>query len=266
MAETVINKNQAGSGIWTNDTLIAGNNIQFSSVNLQTYEISGFSNSNYVLIDGTKFSNKSNPWNFIVKAKSPSTTSGNVFGSQSNFMRVGLAVSCDVDNNKCRFCLGLSTTGISWNVDYVIPSTYDLNTNTWYFINISYDGISTYKMQLSTDGINYTDYITKTYAGALYYDSSYKIQLGNVGSSNNPFYGTIDVSGCKIIQNGVTSFDGLTATPGSDFTVSGSPTVVTNPLGQFTKINQDLTSVTGYNASGTQVLKNINGVLTWVNE
>ena len=32
MAETILNKNQAGSGIWTSDTLIAGDNISITQV------------------------------------------------------------------------------------------------------------------------------------------------------------------------------------------------------------------------------------------
>ena len=220
-------------GGYTSTNLLAGKNIQIQNKNVSEYIVSNFSTSNYADIGGSKFSGKSNPWNIILKVKTPSSTdanTGNIFlGStrttSATYYSVGISAQMTLSGTKWGVGFGLSSNGTSWDIAWVSEPSYPFNSESWYYLKFSYNGSNLYKLQISDDGETYTDYSSYESSTALYYSSSYNIALGKTGNDNRVFNGSIDIRGCSITANGSNTFNGATAVRPTDFGLHGAVTV-----------------------------------------
>ena len=291
MAETTINKNQTGSGIWTSDSLIAGNNISITQV--QKPEIDANTVGLYHFNDSFKdeiSGNNATPYN----AAYFSYTTG----------KFGNAIYCNQN---------LSSVGYS-KITLVNPAS---NTNSytidfWIYLNNSYANLGLYQNPGATSTLGLGFYTS---------DNSVRIQSGFNGggdtikidsisdivsyswfhvaysydNTNNTIYLFINGKMVWSLSGGYAPLSISSIYMGayqkeyfrldefrisnvvrwtSDFTpftqpyqaAVGEPQYQVNNTLDISGKQDILTGATGYDASKTQVLKNVNGTLTWVDE
>ena len=276
MAETLFNKNQAGDGIYTQDNLVGGDNISIVREQQKAkYVVSGFLSNACVDVPGSKFVVPSGaPFELCILAKTPASTYGNrvniLFGGKSSYYAGGLSSECEYYNNHWKFKIYVTNNGSSWQINKTTDAIFE--PDAWYYFK--YSGISgdrNFYMHYSTDGEAWTQCAFQQYYAniTVYQAENYVFQFGTANSDNRFWGGSIDMRGCWAKVNNIYTFNGATAIPGTDFTFENesSLTIETAQAGDVEyKVNTDFTNVSGYSSSGTQVLKNIDGVLTWVTE
>lgn len=195
------------------------------NVNYDTKTVTGFSTSNYVKLP-TAFnpgtSSWEQQWKFTTGDSFPeyqriTGTDTDAYGG-ANLVLKRDAIQC-----------WMTSDPGYWNIwngeDYGGTSSSILSTNTTYWVRMSYDGNTTYKLSYSTDGINFTDLITKTVNDHVV---SYQVTNIGAGSGNYPFNGTIDLSECYIKVNNVNWWvlePTEVAKIITDYTIVGNPTI-----------------------------------------
>ena len=87
----------------------------------------------------------------------------------------------------------------SWTT---IETDFSPNTDdtTWYWVRLSYDNQTGYKLEVSTDGETYETIGTSSNTTKLY--RCYTIKFGGDDDGSNYFRGGIDLSGCNVKLNG----------------------------------------------------------------
>ena len=296
MAETGLNKNQLSSGIWTEDTLIAGDNISITQVSkpeidantvslyhfndsfkdeitgnnctfVQASYESGFSyttgkfgNSVYMNKNGTDmqcavilasfapFTNVSATMDFWIYLNNANT----LFGWDGNWGDpLGIRFKTDLSQIiLSRYFNGTNRSG----TDTTIENVEGLTLNTWHHVAYVHDA-STSSIYLFFNGkliwhVTGYSYSPQTF-GTIYF------------GINQQNYFRLDELRISNVARWTSDFTPFT----QPYSPAGGATQyqVNNTLDISSK--QDaLTSATGYSSSGTQVLKNIDGVLTWVTE
>lgn len=157
--------------------------------------VSGFSNSNYLMLDTSSFdSNKS--FEFVVKAKLNSFSKA-VFGFNQPWTNTFRAAQ-----NQIVWWLSSQTTGAA---QLNVIHTVSLQTSTWYYFLFTYDGNSTYSIGVSTDGKNFekTSY-TRNYKMGV----TSQIRLGSWTQNSYQFDGEIDLKETYVKLNGDYWFNG----------------------------------------------------------
>lgn len=252
MSNTKLNKSQTGDGIWTSDNLLAGNNLSFTlPPNQRTkYDVSNLSSENIILLPKAQ-RNADPECTYIVKF----TTSDDITSNQTIIHSETFCAFAVQDERFTTYNYRQGQT--LWVSGMVHP-------NTTYWIKLVNNYTHRY-WYFSTDGTNY-DQIFDFTDNVGWGNYTYNIYLGcHTQLADRPFKGTIHLNDVIINHNGTITFNGNTAMEGKDFLILGHPTIDTDS-NLVTSLDIDLTSVSGYNASNTQVLKNINGTLTWVDE
>lgn len=169
---------------------------------------SGFSATNCLQVPET-IEVGSNTWERVIKISTGSdvNTEQTIWGASPDHQGLLLRI---VDGRKLR--LWLSTNGTSWDLANLVTSSLSISAYTTYYIKISFDG-SQYLVDVSTDGISYTNYITFTSSTPIVYQ---RICIGchnYTGSAfDTPFYGSIDISKSYIKVGDDTVWDGTNYT------------------------------------------------------
>lgn len=165
--------------------------------------------------------------------------------TNNNYNKYAAGFYCGVYNNK--FHLEVCFENGSWGAAFFADNTY-IQDNIFYWTEFGYDLATTsYYIDFSTDGVTYTR-DTAVVSSGLIRPDTIPISIGMMYGYNG-FMGKIDLRNTAIYEDGVLKY-----TP---YTFGGST---------WQKTGTNFTKVSGYSSSGTQVLKNVNGVLTWVTE
>lgn len=160
---------------------------------------SGFSGSNYLKTPSINFSTASN-WLVEFEFTTPSSSSSlnynrNIFGREK-YLRVALKTNLTIT-------LLMMGANIAW-ADH--PSSKTLSLNTKYYGKAYFTG-SSYKLDLSEDGINYSNYITYDNSNKIY--STYlNIGYSESGGDNYSWAGSIDLKQFSVTVNGQKIFSG----------------------------------------------------------
>lgn len=285
MAETVINKNQAGSGIWTSDNLIAGTNVSITAVQQplideNTTGLYHFNESYVDAITGTNPYNIENvstiqytegkfgkalrmsgnyayfgPQDYSQTAQSftydvwvrPDTTSVNYYTFPiwaQSWDRIGI----EINNSKQVLKIGIRVSGRTSGSDPEVP----LPTIVWGdWVHLAYvNDASNRKVYIFLNGKKAyeetvaTNYNTRVWGPVNNYVCNWdELRISNVARWTSDF------------------------TPFSEpYSSGGTVKYAINNTQDISGKQDVLTSATGYDATATQVLKNVNGVLTWVDE
>lgn len=218
MAETLINKNQAGSGIWTQDNLAAGDLIKIVQAP-GPVEVTNFSASNYIVLPTLDFSG--DDIEFIIHFKTGSSVgaySPVISRTTSNFPMFYFAFD-DPNSSKMTFYFRQSADS------FIGLSTPDLSANTEYWTKLQasstsyklYQGATSSNMQIvdRNDNPSLAPYGTMDLNIGCYLYWSPKV----------PWNGSIWISGLKISKYGQSIFDGAT----DAYTTVGSPTFIVHP-------------------------------------
>ena len=161
---------------------------------------SGFSASNYLKLPAA-FNPENKTWEQMWCV----TTSTNVTSRQhfhcrgNNSAATGIALA--LQNSAFQFLFSING---AWYSEAYGPAT--IKPETKYWVKMSFDG-SAYKLQLSTNGIDFTDYLTYALTNTLYTDS-YVDTVGNSPDGGAPWLGSIDLSQSYININGARWWSG----------------------------------------------------------
>ena len=243
------------SSCLTSDSVMAGNNISIyregskanysvvGSPNISDGVASGFSDNDYLLCDNY-INNASSSFEVVtaVKMTTASTTNQGLFDTQGvNTHNIRFSIS---PTNTVR--LRISTDGgETYAVD--ITGTTPLTIGTKFYIKATYNSSTGYALYTSTDGSTWNTEGTSSVTTRPYSNAYHLIRIGDNVAIGSSLTGSIYLSDSYINVNGYRVW--------TAYTHSGPITV-----------NVDLTTATGYDATKTQVLKNVNGTLTWVDE
>lgn len=176
---------------------------------------------------------------FDLKVKTPSSLSGDNFRcmlgqSAHNFYTPQI----DFVGNEFHF--RVSTDGTSWK-DVAVSGQF--STNTDYYIRGVFDGTKLQAFK-SANGVDYTQIGSDVTCSSMYWAEQMLIGLDTdaVGDRTGAWTGSIYLEDLSIKINGQDYWKAVNF------------------------MNSNLTLYPGYDATKTQVLKNVNGVLTWVEE
>lgn len=176
---------------------------------------------------------------FDLKVKTPSSLSSNNFRcmlgqSAHNFY------TPQIDFVGSEFHFRVSPDGESW-ADLTVSGEF--NTSTDYYIRCIFDGTKLQAFK-SANGVDYTQIGSDVACSAMYWEEQMLIGLDTdaLGDRTGAWTGSIYLENLSIKINGQDYWKAVNF------------------------MNSNLTLYSGYDATKTQVLKNVNGVLTWVDE
>ena len=141
--------------------------------------VSGFTASNYLSLPEL-FNPSSNAWEMVYKI----ITGDDVI---TEGVITGEAVSVDYQNVlsivDARIFFRWSSSHSSY--DYTIEGSSTILANTTYWVKLKFDGVSTYTIELSTNGVDFTVDGSRTVTG--YTFNSYKWNIGRSGHSTTTY-------------------------------------------------------------------------------
>jgi len=284
MAETVINKNQTGSGIWTSDNLVGGTNITIAQKQVANSTLGLF---HFDTLDST---NSAPASNYTVFSIPNIWRASLVDGKFSNAIRINSTYDQGItfltDNNATAsddytldfWIKPVQTTSGTW-INFgpgTVPGSFYINNNT-----ISYYDIArniNVAVQSNIDNTTWYHLAIELYKSSTYYyiDGTMVAALAYTASQKPDGKGIFLV---RLQTNSIADLDEVRISnvaryKGQDFSVPTAPYIIDTPPAVYEINNtQDLsskqdilTSATGYDETKTQVLKNVNGTLTWVDE
>ena len=168
---------------------------------------SGFSATNYIILpDFIVPSGDTWEVQFKVTTGSDITTNSRVTsvaeGSDVNVPVIGLTGS------KWKLWLS-SENSTSWDISNGVLGSSTVSTNTTYWLRLGWDG-STYTLKESTDGSSFTTIITiessTPIKGCIYPNAVGCTKYNNYTTNQQPWLGSIDMSGFYYKRNGKTVF------------------------------------------------------------
>lgn len=282
MAETLINKTQASSGIWTVDNLQAGDNISITKGATIDYTVVGavsiatdgqasaFSTSSY--INAPDYLSKATTlgsFEYVTAVYRNSTTSDG--GIYTLGDATGFKLTSSYQN---RPRLRVSFNGSSYAID-IEGSSIGSKIKTW--IKITYSSIEGYAVFTSTDGETWTQAATHASTSRPYqFGASNLAFLGLNGTA--PFGGSIYLNDTYLNINGERVWDCLdhsttdvyninstipasylqnTAVSGSGLTINGTPATGTEPTNIGTSSSAGNYSIALGNSSNSSGGKSI---------
>ena len=263
MSNTVLNKNQAGEGFWTANNLVSGNNISLvangtanytvlqteGTLTVQNWVASNFySNNNASTVRGILGPNLSTVSfsSFEIGLKI-NTGNMNTYSTFPVFARsvydTSKFVPCFYTSTNNQIIFQAVDSNNEWHSIDVSNSNI-LLSNTIYWIKALWNG-SYLKLYKSVNGSDYEQIGSDVACSSIKWDTALAVGY-DARFTSAYFNGSVYLEDFYIDLNGQRYWNAVTKTS--------------------TNINLDLTQASGYSSSGTQVLKNINGVLTWVTE
>lgn len=289
MSETALNKNQMGSGIWTQDNLLEGTNISIREIPQPVID----NNTKILLHFDGNITNLGNDTNAIMGSSGLGFyTTTKKFGSASLYDTTN---TTGTDDSQLVFTSSSAFGQDDFTVDFWL---YKINAsqkayigyrNAYYGpyiglivsntdITFKNAGLSDNYTLSSTIAENWVHLAYEKYNGITYvYLNGEKIIT--YSTNYNLTYTQFGFRGRDRAENKNSFIDELRVSDvarykGQNFTPFTLPYELAGNAPQYTVNNtldisgkQDvLTTASGYDANATQVLKNVNGVLTWVTE
>lgn len=165
---------------------------------------SGFSTTSY-LQTTVPFAPGNNSWSIKIPFTiTSSAVTSRILGTVGTTNWQGIEVNI---NTSRQVGLYLSSNGTSWNLVSVSDLTPVLALNTLYYAWITFDGVQTYQLRISTDNQTWTTYRTITSTSRIY-QSSNNLGIGVNLCSTGFIQGTINVNGIEIyIKSPLASVD-----------------------------------------------------------
>lgn len=201
-----------GSYVWKG---VANPSTQYNVITYGTLTnnngvLSNFSASNYATIPLT-FNPVQHPYEIVFKINTetmPTNANGIIWQTGDYLTSRG---RLDLEVWKDKLYAEFAANGESvWNIDGVTT----LSSNTDYWIKLTYNGVNTYGLYLSTDGITWTTEGTATSSGFLGDGSAEYNIIGvqpDVGGMIVPWFGSIDLNESYININGIRWWQGVTS-------------------------------------------------------
>ena len=278
MAETLVNKNQEGEGIWTSDNLVAGTDISFTQVPQPVID-----------------ENTLGVWHFdgnndnAISESSLQLAASSYYGFSTEIYKFGSASGTMEEpypNQRTTTILAHTnfTQGATYTLDFWVRTPGASLTGGRNFFVI-YNSISTYisvfANKIRIQGANiYTSVSPDTWhhIAVVVSGSEWKFFVDGILLYTLTQSGRLCFDLGQETGSGISYIDELrvsnVARWTSDFTPYTVPYSASAGHAQYQINNtqdisgkQDaLTTATGYDATKTQVLKNVNGTLTWVDE
>ena len=287
MAETRINKSQTDSTIYTQSTLIAGKDISITEVPQPIIDANTLGVWHFDGNTDNAISNSALSWNTsyggnvvyesvfkkfgssCAKLSTRSTSQQPVFTGDTQTFMTG-----DWTWDFWIFVNSGATPGsntIVWSVGYAATNTYsicvsatdvrlqqngpsvvsDIATSTWHHIAFVKEGVNLYRFfngkLIDTTEVNPSD-MRRIYR-----------YCGTDTARSNTFFDEMRVSDAARWTEDFTPFS-------LPYSEGGDTIYRINDTKDISGKQDLLSTATGYDASATQVLKNVNGVLTWVDE
>lgn len=272
MAETALSKKQLGSGIWTEDSLIAGNNISITQVEKpvideNTIELYHFDDSVIDSISSNSWTSDTLSYSdgkftkalYALNAWRKGTPQTTLSYTQS--FTIDFWVKRSEASGEAQFCLNSSASSyIDFTDNYIAvsndissssipyPNSQPISNTEWHHFALVND-TTTGKMYAFWDGIKAlekqtsTSFINEGFYGLLFYIVIDELRISNIARWTSDF------------------------TPYSQpYAAAGATQYQINNTQDISSKQDALTTATGYDATKTQVLKNVNGTLTWVDE
>lgn len=276
MAETKISKNQTSIDIFTTESLVSGEGIEITSASPTAYD----SNTLAVYhVDNSK--------------SNAITSSFGDIAATGNFTTTGAKWDKGFTWSSGEFFVNNQSSSFGTNnftVDFWLCPTANNSASTWHIIRmvnwVSSASDNGFAFTVANNTVTVQPYIAasrvttvqKTFAyqvphhfaiervsdntfnlyidGILFHTASTSsLNYNRFGVGQTSWNSNITIDELRV--SNVARYNGVNFTPN------------TQPYGNNDSVYQiktDFTGVTGYSSSGTQVLKNINGVLTWVTE
>lgn len=164
--------------------------LQYNVVGTPTIEneiISNFKSTNYLTLPSA-FTPNAYVWEFRTKF------SINGFNDISTLIDRTTSTRCfqiAITKNRTMRIV-LSMNGSAKTVD--IESTLTINGNQWYYLSLKYIGTQ-YQLNLSTDGDNWTQYISVNNSNPIFSGATLRIGNSWYNDGTEPFNGYIDLAG-----------------------------------------------------------------------
>lgn len=287
MAETRINKSQTDSTIYTQSTLIAGKDISITEVPRPIIDDNTLGVWHFDGNTDNAISNSALSWNTSYGGNVVYESGFKKFGSScSRFSSRNSSTQTVFTGDTQSFMTGNwtwdfwifvnsgATPGsntIAWSVGYTASNTYsicvsatdvrlkqngqsvvsDIATSTWHHIAFVKEGVNLYRFfngkLIDTTEVNPSDM-------RMFYR-----YCGNDAAKNNTFFDEMRVSNVARWTDDFTPFS-------LPYSGGGDPIYRINDTKDISGKQDLLSTATGYDANATQVLKNVNGVLTWITE
>lgn len=263
--------------VWTQDNLISGNNIQITQLaNTTTATLSNY--AGYIdALSNTYMQQLAQSENWSIRVIFKYTS--NIY---SNSYRAIMRPSYDESGSTPSWVQGLElsiNSGVlgayvgQYNDRFInAQSVYTFSSqdiNKIFDLVLRFTGTAYYLDIRQITDANYTTILLGQTTKKFTWNSNASLRLLNTKNYDSPYSGTLYWTYFKIITDNTTLIDGTTTSiqdvTKTHITVSQEFIPIHSSEDPYS-INLDLTNVSGYSSSGTQVLKNINGVLTWVTE
>lgn len=185
------------------------------TIDEETGIVTGFSSSNYLQLSD-HFNPGDSAWEVQTKVKTNSVDSEkDIFGTTSdqNLFRVGLAGTV---TDRWQILVANNGRWITTSSHY---GSYNVLSNTVYWIKAGFNGVDTYYLDYSLDGQTYTRDVTYTSTLKMTPQPSMSTILGS------SWDGTVDLSETRILINNEIWWQAKSYIEYSNFDVIGSPTI-----------------------------------------
>lgn len=185
------------------------------TIDKETGIVTGFSSSNYLQLSD-HFNPGDSAWEVQTKVKTNSVDSErDIFGTtiDQNLFRIGLAGTV---TDRWQILVANNGRWITTSSHY---GSYNVLSNTVYWIKAGFDGVDTYYLDYSLDGQTYTRDVTYTSTLKMTPQPSMSTILGS------SWDGTVDLSETRILINNEIWWQAKSYVEYSNFNVIGSPTI-----------------------------------------
>lgn len=162
----------------------------------------GFSDNSYCYLNSL-FYDTSNTWKIVIKGKVNTFSTVRTFISYGGNNKRAIQVSVTTGRTLIVY---LSSNGSTNDIANGVVSTSKLDYETYYYVKAEFTGTQ-YVFSMSTDGQNYTTYITVNSSTPIY--NGAQLTLGyNKSQYPEPIDGEIDLNETYIIANNKVFFRG----------------------------------------------------------
>ena len=167
------------------DSKILLNNVTIDEDGIVTLDKS----DSYVIINEA-FLPQNNTWEIVTKFQFENSTASQAIIGKSGAHNPPYVATLKNGSNY-NLVLDISSTDTSWNVASNVTGTKALNSNTWYWMKLKFDGTS-YKVLISEDGINYQVDVNVSTAVVTYQQDEYVLGM-NLWNNTQKLYGRYDL-------------------------------------------------------------------------
>lgn len=239
--------------------------VNLTPINTGATEVNGvyssFSSSHYLYLDqGLNLSN-SDEWEIVIKAKQKGTGTTQFYMFSVNVSSYEIAIYKGTTQQQ------LAATGNNKNLTLTDSNAFSDTDWRWYkYSRTISEGTATLTLTYSTDGVNWATGTSSTAAPSQI--SSTRIFFGVKSNATTPMTGSIDINGCYIKVNGQYWWNPAQSTYKPVAKATSSLYGLVKPDNSSIIATDGVISLptTGFDATKTQTLKNVSGVIQWVDD